>query len=218
MRGGSQLCGPTAICVPCSDQMVQKFQPGAGAGNGQFLCPVCLAPLGPRRRALDEGTEAMRWSVAPETPREEWPVAAEHATQAAMRDRDMEKLRRLWGQLSSQEGQIVDECEGAASVAGTEGTGLEESGGKAAGDCAIAPGSVGGSHASARSSAAPAPALDAVASGSASCEPNSGAGQGRGGIVGFVEMLVGRVPRAQGARGSLGGTPVQQRPQAAGGG
>jgi len=80
-----------------------KFHAGAKDGYGQFLCPICLAALGPKRRAFEEGPQAFRWDPEPETPQVEWRQPEENPTQVALRERNVQELKRLMGQLCSEE-------------------------------------------------------------------------------------------------------------------
>jgi len=95
-KGGKQLCGPTPICVPCSSELCVKFHGDKHLGVGQFICPICRASLGSKRRALEEGAEANRWRVEQDTPMGKWQPVQENAMQRAMRERNIAKLRQLW--------------------------------------------------------------------------------------------------------------------------
>eukprot|EP00928_Gymnodinium_smaydae_P080471 TRINITY_DN64158_c0_g1_i1.p1 TRINITY_DN64158_c0_g1~~TRINITY_DN64158_c0_g1_i1.p1 ORF type:complete len:822 (-),score=124.99 TRINITY_DN64158_c0_g1_i1:269-2734(-) len=104
LPGGRQICGSSAVCVPCSELLVDKFHSGADGWRGQFACPICRANLGPRRRALQEGSDVLRWAVPPETPQEKWKTAPDHPMFDAVRRRDIPELRRLAGVLAAREG------------------------------------------------------------------------------------------------------------------
>mmetsp|Transcript_71078 Transcript_71078/g.125966 ORF Transcript_71078/g.125966 Transcript_71078/m.125966 type:complete len:164 (+) Transcript_71078:51-542(+) len=58
-KGSKQLCGPIAICAPCSSEMCIKFRGEKQFASGQFICPICRASLGTKRRALEESKEQL---------------------------------------------------------------------------------------------------------------------------------------------------------------
>eukprot|EP00927_Polykrikos_kofoidii_P006330 TRINITY_DN12572_c0_g1_i1.p1 TRINITY_DN12572_c0_g1~~TRINITY_DN12572_c0_g1_i1.p1 ORF type:complete len:1550 (-),score=220.66 TRINITY_DN12572_c0_g1_i1:94-4743(-) len=102
-RGGSQLCGPSPVCMPCTERIVEQFHGGTEGGSGQFVCPICFASLGPRRRALVEGSDAFRWTCVPDTPLHKLNVLPEHPMQVALRHRNVADLRRLANELAIAE-------------------------------------------------------------------------------------------------------------------
>lgn len=121
----SQTCGPSPICVPCTERMVENFKGGSQKANGQFCCPICLARLGPRRRALEEGSTALAWAPVADTPNIVW---KEHPMQAAVRKRNVQELQRLSRVMLSSEVAAAEpeEADAASSAARESTSSLEE--------------------------------------------------------------------------------------------
>mmetsp|Transcript_86040 Transcript_86040/g.267752 ORF Transcript_86040/g.267752 Transcript_86040/m.267752 type:complete len:388 (+) Transcript_86040:71-1234(+) len=72
----ARLCGPHAICVPCSEGIV-TITSRSLARHGQFMCPVCRRCLGSRRRSFQEGADALRWGTDPAAAAREAPHGSE---------------------------------------------------------------------------------------------------------------------------------------------